>query len=422
MPNTVKTITLTDEQKNYLNSLFKLSTLEVRIYQRAKILIYKSEGMRNEEIAAKLDIGLGVVTRCLSKFRNDGIEAALHDNKGRGRKAEITDDDIIWVINKACQKPKEYGYSAEFWYPMSFTRFINKIAESEGHPRMSTVAETTLRKILQNARIKPFQVSYYCERRDPEFDARMHDVLVVYKQVEMQFDENGNLKPFEKEAVHTLSYDEKPGIQAIQTTTEDLPPLQEPSGKMERTFQRDYEYKRLGTLSLLAAIDLLTGEAIPLVSETHKSADFVEFLKKLNEKYPQDDKVRIILDNHSAHTSRETQEYLNTIPGRFEFVFTPKHGSWLNMIEGFFGKMTKQMLTGIRVDSKNELKEHIYTYFDEINKTPIPYKWSYKMDTIDLEKEDIESIVYEVVNAKAASDENKNKKAPKPITRKKKTE
>lgn len=421
MPNTVKTITLTEEQKNYLNSLFKLSTLEVRIYQRAKILIYKSEGMRNEEIASKLDIGLGVVTRCLSKFKNDGIEAALHDNKGRGRKAEITDDDIIWVINKACQKPREYGYSAEFWYPLSFTRFIHKIAESEGHPRMATVAETTLRKILQNARIKPFQVSYYCERRDPEFDAKMHDVLVVYKQVEMQFDENGNLKPFENEAIHTLSYDEKPGIQAIQTTTEDLPPVQDPSGKMDKTFQRDYEYKRLGTLSLLAAIDLLTGEAIPLVSETHKSADFVEFLMKLNEKYPQSDKIRIILDNHSAHTSKETQEYLNTIPGRFEFVFTPKHGSWLNMIEGFFGKMTKQMLTGIRVDSKDELKERIYTYFDEINKVPIPYKWTYKMDTIDLDKEDIESIVYEVVNAKAASDQNKNKKAPKPITRKKKT-
>ena len=414
MPNTVKTITLTEEQINYLNSLFKLSTLEVRVYQRAKILIYKSEGMRNEEIAAKLDIGLGVVTRCLSKFKNGGVEAALHDNKGRGRKAEITDDDIIWVINKACQKPKEYGYSAEFWYPLSFTRFIHKIAESEGHPRMATVAETTLRKILQNARIKPFQVSYYCERRDPEFDTRMHEVLVIYKQVEMQFDENGNLKPFENEAIHTLSYDEKPGIQAIQTTTEDLPPVQDPYGKMEETFQRDYEYKRLGTLSLLAAIDLLTGEAIPLVSETHKSADFVEFLKKLNEKYPQGDKIRIILDNHSAHTSRETQEYLNTIPGRFEFVFTPKHGSWLNMIEGFFGKMTKQMLTGIRVDSKDELKERIYRYFDEINKTPIPYKWSYKMDTIDLDKEDIESIVYEVVNAKAASDENKNKKAPKP--------
>lgn len=95
---------------------------------------------------------------------------------------------------------------------------------------------------------------------------------------------------------------------------------------------RDSEYIRYGTLSLLAAIDLLTGEAIPLVSETHKSSDFVTFLKKLDEHYPKD-KIRIILDNHSAHTSKETRNFLATMPeGRFEFVFTPKHGFWLNMI------------------------------------------------------------------------------------------
>ena len=117
---------------------------------------------------------------------------------------------------------------------------------------------------------------------------------------------------------------------------------------------------RLGTLSLLAAIDLLTGEAIPLVSATHKSSDFVCFLKMLDTKYPEGDKIRLILDNHSAHTSRETQEYLNTVPGRFEFVFTPTHGSWLNMVEGFFSKMTKQMLNGIRVSGKEELEKRIY--------------------------------------------------------------
>lgn len=127
------------------------------------------------------------------------------------------------------------------------------------------------------------------------------------------------------------------------------------------------------------------------------------------------------MDNHSAHTSKETQEYLNTIPKRFEFVFTPKHGSWLNMIEGFFSKMTKQMLSGIRVKDKEELKSRIYRYFNEINKEPIPYKWTYKMDTIDLSKEDINSIVYGVVNAKAASAENKDKKAPKPTVRKRKS-
>ena len=419
MPNTIKIVSLTDDDKSYLNKLLTQSTLEIRVYQRAKILLFKSEGMTNDAIADKLDIGVGVVKRCLKKFQEGGVECALNDNKGRGRKAEITDDDITWVISKACQKPKDYGYSAEFWYPMSFRKFINSVAEAEGHPRMATVAETTLRKILSNARIKPFQISYYCEKRDPEFDAKMHDVLVIYKQIEMQFDQDGKLIPFEKEAVHTLSYDEKPGIQAISTTSEDRPPISN-TGK-SNGYQRDYEYVRLGTLSLLAAIDLLTGEAIPLVSETHKSSDFVTFLKKLDEKYPEDDTIRIILDNHSSHTSKETQEYLNTIPGRFEFVFTPKHGSWLNMIEGFFGKMTKQMLGGIRVKSKAELEDRIYRYFDEINKEPVPYKWTYKMDTIDLSKEDINSIVYEVVNAKAASAENHGKKAPEPIMRKRKS-
>ena len=91
------------------------------------------------------------------------------------------------------------------------------------------------------------------------------------------------------------------------------------------------------------------------------------------------------------------------------------------MIEGFFSKMTKQMLDGIRVESKKELEDRIYRYFDEINKEPVPYKWTYKMDTIDFSQEDIDSIVYEVVNAEAASAESKNKKAPKPISRKRKS-
>lgn len=282
---------------------------------------------------------------------------------------------------------------------------------------MATVAETTLRKILANAKIRPFKVSYYCEKRDPDFDSKMHDVLVIYKQVSLQFDENGNLKSFEGVPVHTLSYDEKPGMQALNTTAEDRPPV--PDTDKNSTICRDYEYVRLGTLSLLAAIDLLTGEAIPLVSDTHKSSDFVCFLKMLDTKYPEGDKIRLILDNHSAHTSQETQGYLNTVPGRFEFVFTPTHGSWLNMVEGFFSKMTKQMLNGIRVSGKEELEERIYRYFDEINEVPIPYHWSYKLDDIDMEKEGLGQIIYEVVNRKAAKEADKDKRATKPHTRKK---
>lgn len=106
----------------------------------------------------------------------------------------------------------------------------------------------------------------------------------------------------------------------------------------------------------------------------------------LGAKYPEGDIIRLILDNHSDHTSKETHQFLATLPeDRFVFVFTPTHTSWLNMIESFFSKMTKQMLKGIRVNSKEELSERIYRYFDEINADPIVYHWTYKykMDEID---------------------------------------
>lgn len=420
MPKNATSINLTEEEISYLESLINKGTIEARVYRRAKILLLKSVGMSNEAIAEKLDTTVPTVRLCLKKYADSGVEAALKDAAGRGRKHEIFDDHKTWVINIACQKPTAFGLSAELWYPTSLTRYINSVAVKQGYPRMATVSESSIRKILHEAQLNPHKVTYYCEKRDPDFDKKMHDVLVIYKQIELRFDEEGKLIPFssDEKAVHTLSYDEKPGIQAISITSEDKLPI--PNTEKVSTVMRDYEYKRLGTVSLLAAIDLLTGEAIPLVSNTHKSSDFVNFLKIVDEKYPKGDKVRIILDNHSAHTSIETQEYLNTVPGRFEFVFTPTHGSWLNMIEGFFSKMTRQMLTGIRVESKEELKERILKYFEEINAVPVPYKWKYKMETIDLEKEDIKKIVYEVVNAKAASQDNKDKRAPERKKRKSK--
>jgi transposase len=175
----------------------------------------------------------------------------------------------------------------------------------------------------------------------------------------------------------TLSYDEKPGIQAIGNTAPDLPPSTE-----HGYVGRDYEYKRHGTVSLLAGMDLYTGEIIPLVRSSHKSSDFIDFLKILDEKYDDELKIRIILDNHSAHTSKETMRYLASRPGRFVFVFTPTHGSWLNLVESFFSKMARAFLRGIRVSSKEELVERIYKYMDEVNADPVVYRWKFKMDEI----------------------------------------
>ena len=127
--------------------------------------------------------------------------------------------------------------------------------------------------------------------------------------------------------------------------------------------------------------------AIPMVSETHNSKDYVEFLKILDKKYPKGDKIRIVLDNLKVHTSEETRKYLASVSGRFDFVFTPKHGSWLNMVEGFFSKMTKQMLRGIRVNSKEELADRIHLYFDEVNAEPVVFHWKYKLDDIDVSEE-----------------------------------
>ena len=177
-----------------------------------------------------------------------------------------------------------------------------------------------------------------------------------------------------------LSYDEKPGIQAIENTAPDLPPV---PGK-HSAVGRDHEYIRHGTLSLLAGIDLLSGKVLGLARPRHRSAEFIEFLQLADAHYPAGTRIRLVLDNHSAHISKETRAFLGTLPNRFEFTFTPKHGSWLNLIESFFGKMAKTLLRGIRVASADELKTRIELYLKEVNETPVVFRWKYKLETLSL--------------------------------------
>ena len=375
--------TLQSDDKTALEKLVKSGMTPVSISQRANILLKKANNMSSVAIAKELGINRHTVELWVQKYRNrtkdQDLMTLLNVSEGRGRKEEITGEAKTWLISIACMKPKDLGYAAETWTTSALTKHINKVAKDAGYERLSTITEASVFRILDKANIKPFRIQYYCERRDSEFKDKMHNVLVVYKQLSMQFDENGNLLPFnDEEVTHILSYDEKPGIQAIANTSEDKLP-----NAQNGTIQRDYEYKRLGTLSLLAGIDLQTGEAVPLVSETHNSEDYIEFLKKLDGKYPKGDKIRLILDNLKVHTSQKVVEYLQTIPGRFEFVFTPKHALWLNLVEGFFSKMTKQMLRGIRVNTKQELEDCIYKYFDEINEDPVVYHWGWNLEDVD---------------------------------------
>ena len=382
MGKRASSIELSNEEREYLELQTRARTIQAQTVTRARILLLRADAISIDAIADKVGLNRCSVMLCLKKFKEGGIENALFDAPGRGRNAEITDEEKAWIINIACQKPIDFGYAAETWTYAKLTSHINKTAEAAGYTRLSTIHKSTVNTILDEADIKPHKITYYCENRDPDFDSKMHNVLLVYKQLEMQFDESGKLIVSDDTPVHVLSYDEKPGIQAIATTSDDLMP-----DEKHPTISRDYEYKRLGTLSLLAAIDLQTGEAIPLVRDKHSSTEYIEFLKLLDDKYPKGDKIRIVLDNLKVHTSEATRKYLATVPGRFEFVFTPKHGSWLNMVEGFFSKMTRQMLRGIRVKSKEELTNRIYRYFAEINEEPIVFHWKYNLDDIDVSEE-----------------------------------
>ncbi|NVP23064.1 IS630 family transposase [Treponema phagedenis] len=379
MPKPPSKLELNPEELTYLESLVRLRTIQAQTLTRARILLLKSKGLSIKETADKVGYTYRSVALCLKKYKQGGVEHALTDAPGRGNNPEITDEEKSWIINLACQKPTTFGYAAETWTYALLTKHINTTAESAGYLRLATIHKTTVFKILTEADIKPYKIEYYCENRDPDFDRKMHNVLLVYKQLELYFEENKPLQTEEGKNIHVVSYDEKPGIQAIATTSDDLP-----ADETHQCIRRDYEYKRLGTLSLLAGIDLQTGDAIPLVSDSHTSKDYVQFLKILDERYPQEDKIRIILDNLKVHTSKETIRYLSTVPGRFEFVFTPKHGSWLNMIEGFFSKLTRQLLRGMRVKSKTELVNRLYKYFDEINEEPVVFHWKYNLDDLDV--------------------------------------
>src|SRR6202041_1174706 len=275
-----------------------------------------------------------------------------------------------------CDKAKEHGYPHELWTTRLLAHHARERGPMAGHECLANLVQGTVCKILGQEEIKPHKVRYYLERRDAEFEQKMAEVLCVYREVQVLKKAAAKSRKAIKR-VAIVSYDEKPGIQAIATTAPDLPP----KPGVHATFARDYEYKRHGTLSLLAGIDLLTGKVHALVKERHRSREFIEFLKLLDAAYPADTAIEIILDNHSAHVSRETTSWLAAQPiGRFTFTFTPTHGSWLNLIEGFFSKLARSVLRHIRVSSKHELKERLMAFIDDINLEPVVHTWRYRIE------------------------------------------
>jgi transposase len=370
-------LAICEEDAALLSAIARSRTEPASRVQRARMLLAYREDASFFAVGQAMGVHHQTVQRCVERALAYGPRAALNDRPRPGKEPTITAEAKAWIVDLACRKAKEFGYPHELWTTRLLARHVQEHGPAAGHLCLANLAQGTLCNILNDREIKPHKMRYYLERRDPLFKQKMAEVLCVYREVKVIKEAAAASKQAPSDAVAIISYDEKPGIQAIAATAPDLPPK---PGK-HATFARDYEYKRQGTVSLLAGIDLLTGQVHALVKDRHRSREFIELLKLLDASYPTHTAIKLILDNHSAHISKETKAWLAEQPvGRFTFTFTPTHGSWLNLVEGFFSKLARSVLRHIRVATKQELKDRIMAAMDEFNRQPVVHTWSYGLD------------------------------------------
>ena len=362
-------LVLTDEQRFRLSELAGSRTAPVREAERARVLLKYAQGTSISEIERQLGVSRPMIYKCIDKALAAGVQAGLKDAYHRPHAPEITEDAKAWVVSIACAQPKELGLAAELWSISALARYVCQHAEAAGFPRLAAAGKSTVWRILDENQLKPHKITYYLEKRDPDFERKMHEVLMVYRDVSVYTE--GAVHDGRPNPIYTVSVDEKPGVQAIGLTAPDLPPV---AGKAP-TLSRDYDYVRHGTVSILAGIDLHAGHVFAQVEDQHRSREFISLLRSIDEYYPPQAIIRVVLDNHSSHISKETMAYLATRPGRFEYVHTPKHGSWLNLIECAFSKMARAFLRHIRVASVPELKARILKGIDEMNAAPVVFRW-----------------------------------------------
>jgi transposase len=363
-------LVLTPEQRATLKELAASRSAATREVERAKVMLGYADGLSVTELQRQLGFSRPMIYRCVDKALAAGVQMGLKDKYHRPHEPEIGDEAKAWVVSIACTKPKDQGMAAELWSISALARFVSERAAAAGFTRLAGAGKSTVWRILDDNDIKPHKIRYYLEKRDPDFDRKMQEVLMVYRDVSIYT--QGAVHDARPKPIYTVSVDEKPGVQAIGLSAPDLPPV---PGKAPAV-GRDYEYVRHGTVSILAGIDLHSGHIFANVEERHRSVEFIALLKQLDAHYPAEAIIRVVLDNHSAHISKQTMAYLSEHPGRFEYVHTPKHGSWLNLIECAFSKIARTFLRHIRVTSKEDLKQRILTGIAEINAAPVVFRWN----------------------------------------------
>src|SRR6266498_1159700 len=255
-------LAMSDDEIATLMTLSRSRTELASRVSRAQMLLAYRENPSFCAVGQRIGVHHQTVQRCVERALAYGPLAAIEDRPRPGKEPVITPEAKAWLVSLACDKAKEHGYPHELWTTRLLARHAREHGLAAGHECLAKLVQGTVCKILGQEEIKPHKVRYYLERRDAEFEQKMAEVLCVYREVQILKKAAARSKK-SKKPVTIVSYDEKPGIQAIATTAPDLPPVP----GVPPAFARDHEYKRHGTLSLLAGIDLLTGKVHALVRD-----------------------------------------------------------------------------------------------------------------------------------------------------------
>jgi len=340
-------IVVSPEEKGKLETTIRSAVAAVRDVQRARIVLLAAAGKENREIAAQVGLSVKSVSLWRRRFAQDRLKG-LQDQAGRGRKRTYGPERVEEIIRTTLTTTPK---TATHWS----TRAMAKQAG---------VSQPTISRIWSAHQIKPHLVRTFKLSRDPHFAEKLRDVIGLY------------LNPPEHALV--LSVDEKSGIQALDRTQPGLPLKKGRCGTMT------HDYKRCGTTTLFAALNVLEGQVMGACMNRHRHQEFLKFLRLIDRRTPRDLDLHLIVDNYATHKHKEVKEWLVRHP-RFHFHFIPTSSSWLNAVERFFAELTQKRLRRGVFRSVLDLIEAIDDYLEEQNQQPKPFIWTKTADQI-LEK------------------------------------
>lgn len=329
-------IQLNDTDRRELERRSKGSTTPKRDCLRARIILGRAEGLKQEAVARQLGVSQVIVSKWTRRFVDSGMEG-LADATGRGRKPSIPEQKIRKVIEQVTQPPK----GRTRWSVRSMARAVG-------------ISRHSVHQIWRRNDLKPHITRTFKLSNDPHFEAKFWDVIGLY------------LNPPEKALV--LCCDEKSQCQALERSQPGLPL------GMGHVKTKTHDYIRHGTVTLFAALNYLEGKIIARTESVHTHAEWLRFLKQIDRETPAHLDLHLIVDNYCTHKHSAVKAWLEKRP-RFHMHFIPTGSSWMNMVERFFGDLTADCVRDGSFASVRELVTSIEAYLAERNLTPKPYRW-----------------------------------------------